>query len=100
MPTETEISELVKNCTCTKTDGGFKVKGTNGNEIFLPFTGFYLGTSLTSDNKCYYWSGSYNDLPLHAEDYWSYYLTNSSSTPTLMSTYIYNGMCVRPVCTK
>lgn len=100
MPTEAEISELVKNCTWTQTDAGFKIKGTNGNEIFLPFTGFYSGTSLTSDTKCYYWSGSYNDLPLHAEDHWSYYLTNSSATPTLMSTYIYNGMCIRPVCTK
>ncbi len=100
MPTEAEISELVKNCTWTQTDAGFKIKGTNGNEIFLPFTGFYSGTSLTSDNKCYYWSGSYNDLPVHAEDHWSYYLTNSSATPTLMSTYIYNGMCIRPVCTK
>lgn len=100
MPTEAEISELVKNCTWTQTDAGFKIKGANGNEIFLPFTGFYSGTSLTSDTKCYYWSGSYNDLPLHAEDHWSYYLTNSSATPTLMSTYIYNGMCIRPVCTK
>ncbi len=100
MPTEAEISELVKNCTWTKTDGGFKVKGANGNEIFLPFTGFYQDTSLTSDDKCYYWSGSYNDLPLFAEDHWSYYLTNSSATPTLMSTYIYKGMCIRPVCTK
>ncbi len=100
MPTEAEVDELVNNCTWTKTSGGFKVKGTNGNEIFLPFTGFYLGTSLTSDNKCYYWSGSYNTLPLHADDYWSYYLTNTGSDPTVMSTYIYNGMCIRPVCTK
>lgn len=100
MPTEDEIDELVKNCTWTKTDGGFKIKGTNGNEIFLPFTGFYLGTSLTSENKCYYWSGSYNALPIHTDDYWAYYLCNTNSDPTLLSTYIYNGMCIRPVCTK
>ena len=100
MPTEEEINELVKNCTWTKTDNGFKVKGTNGNEIFLPFTGFYMGTSLTSDNKCFYWSGTYNDLPVHSEDYWAYYLTNATSDPELLSTYIYNGMCIRPVCTK
>ncbi len=100
MPTEEEVNDLVKKCTWTKTDNGFKIKGTNGNEIFLPFTGFYLGTSLTSDTKCYYWTGSYNNLPIHADDYWSYYLTNSSANPTLMSTYIYNGMCIRPVSTK
>ncbi len=100
MPTEEEVYDLVKKCTWTKTDNGFKIKGTNGNEIFLPFTGFYLGTSLTSDTKCYYWTGSYNNLPIHADDYWSYYLTNSSANPTLMSTYIYNGMCIRPVSTK
>ena len=101
MPTDEEINELVNNCTWTQTDGGFKIKGKNGNEIFLPFTGFYNGSSsLSSDNKCFYWSGSYNDLPIHAEDHWAYYLTNSSSTPWAMSSYIYSGMCIRPVCAK
>lgn len=100
MPTDEEIDELVKDCTWTKTDNGFKIKGKNGNEIFLPFTGFYEGSTLTSDTKCYYWSGTYNDLPLHSEDYWAYYLTNTSATPTLMSTYVYEGLCIRPVCTK
>lgn len=100
MPTETEMNELVKNCTWTKTDGGFKIKGKNGNEIFLPFTGFYMGSSLSSDNKCFYWSGTYNDLPIHADDNWAYYLTNSSADPTVMNHYIYNGMCIRPVCAK
>lgn len=100
MPTETEMEELVSNCTWTRTDGGFKIKGKNGNEIFLPFTGFYSGTSFSSDNKCFYWSGSYNTLPIHSDDNWAYYLTNSSADPTVMSNYIYNGMCIRPVCTK
>ena len=101
MPTDEEINELVNNCTWTQTDGGFKIKGKNGNEIFLPFTGFYNGSSsLSSDNTCYYWSGSYNDLPVHAEDHWAYYLTNYSSTPVAISSYIYCGMCIRPVCAK
>lgn len=101
MPTDEEINELVNNCTWTQTDGGFKIKGKNGNEIFLPFTGFYNGSSsLSSDNTCFYWSGSYNDLPIHAEDHWAYYLTNYSSTPVAISSYIYCGMCIRPVCAK
>lgn len=101
MPTEDEMNELVNKCTWTKAGNGFKVKGTNGNEIFLPFTGFYSEDSLVDDNKCYYWSGSYNTLPVHEEDYWAYYLTNYTSnseyTPTVISRYIYNGLCIRPV---
>ena len=101
MPTEDEMNELVNKCTWTKAGNGFKVKGTNGNEIFLPFTGFYSEDSLVDDNKCYYWSGSYNTLPVHEEDYWAYFLTNytsnGTSSPTVISRYIYNGLCIRPV---
>lgn len=101
MPTQAEMDELVKQCTWIKEDYGFRIKGPSGNEIFLPTTGFFSGIDLSSTSKCYYWSASYNDLPLHAEDYWAYYLTNytsnSETLPTVMSTYVYNGLCIRPV---
>lgn len=101
MPTEDEINELVKNCTLLEKDNGLLVFGPNGNTIFLPYTGFYSGNELVSDNKCLYWSSSYNDLPLHEEDHWAYYLGSYTSSGekalTVISTYIYNGLCIRPV---
>lgn len=101
MPTEAEMNELISKCTWTKTDGGFRIQGPNGNEIFLPFTGMYNSDGLNSDTKCFYWSGSYNDLPLHAEDYWAYYLStytsNSETAAVVISQYIYHGLCIRPV---
>lgn len=101
MPTEDEMNELVKNCTLLEKDNGLLVSGPNGNTIFLPYTGFYSGNELVSDNKCLYWSSSYNDLPLHEEDHWAYYLGSYTSSGekalTVISTYIYNGLCIRPV---
>lgn len=74
---------------------------SNGNSIFLPFTGFYSGNSLVSDEKCFYWSGSYNTLPVHSEDYWAWFLSdytsNSEKLPTVISRYVYDGLCIRPV---
>ena len=98
MPTDSEIKELVNNCTWTKTATGFTVKGPNGNKIFLPFTGLYSGTSLSGESQCYYWSSTYNTLPSHADDYWAQYLaTNSKYAAEVLGNYIYKGMCIRPV---
>ena len=51
MPTKSEISELVNNCTWswTKQNGvyGYTVKGVSGNSIFLPAAGYKTG------NSCY-----------------------------------------------
>lgn len=97
MPTQSEMEELVNKCTWTKESKGYKVTGANGNSIFLPFSGIYNGTSLTYDTDCYYWSSTYNTLPIHAEDYWAVYLSTPSSGITTTSTYVYRGMCIRPV---
>lgn len=97
MPTQSEMEELVNKCTWTKESKGYKVTGANGNSIFLPFTGIYNGTSLTYDTDCYYWSSTYNTLPIHAEDFWAVYLSTPSSGITTTSTYVYRGMCIRPV---
>lgn len=101
MPTETEINELVEKCKWTKTDNGFYVEGPNGNTIYLPFTTLYYGEEYTS-GKLYYWSGTYNNLPLHEDDHWAYYLTNYTSNgdsePTVISSYVCNGLSIRPVC--
>ena len=66
MPTREEINELVKNCKflyVSKTDAdgfavcGWKVKGPNGNLIYLPAAGNMIGDTLD-------YEGSYGD-------YWS-----------------------------
>lgn len=101
IPTEDEFNELINKCTWVATDGGFRVIGTNGNEIFLPFTGMCMGNEQVSSDMMYYWSCNYNTLPLHKEDHWAYYLTNYTSSgevnPVVISSYVYNGMCIRPV---
>lgn len=101
MPTEDEFNELIDKCTWIATDNGFRVVGPNKNEIFLPFTGVGIETGLEGSNKMFYWSCKYNELPSHKEDHWAYYLTNYTSkgekNPTVISSYVYNGMCIRPV---
>lgn len=101
MPTDDELTELIDKCTWIVTDNGFRVIGTNGNEIFLPFTGMRVESHTEGSSKLYYWSSTYNTLPLHKEDYWAYYLNSYTSgskvSPTVISNYVYNGMCIRPV---
>ncbi len=50
LPTANEIDELLDKCTWTWTSqgghNGYKVKGPNGNSIFLPAAGWRYGTSL------------------------------------------------------
>ena len=75
MPTDAECSELMENCTWTWTTqngvNGMLVTASNGNSIFLPFTGcltsrtFHLKGSIG-----WYWSSSVNtDAP---DEAWSW----------------------------
>ena len=67
MPTESEITELLKNCTRQETTvngvNGQKFTGPNGNSIFLPAAGYRNGTDVYNrGSEGYYWSGmSYSD---------------------------------------
>lgn len=58
MPTQAEHDELQEKCTWTWASqngvNGYKVKGPNGNSIFLPAAGDRLGDDL-------YDEGSYGD---------------------------------------
>ena len=58
MPTEEEIRELEEKCTYTwiEING---VGGPNGNSIFVPASGDYYGSKLTSESIFgYFWSSS------------------------------------------
>ena len=63
MPIIAELDELYNNCTWEWTNqngvNGYKVTGPNGNSIFLPATGFCIGTEVYSgDSVGDYWSSS------------------------------------------
>ena len=76
MPTKTEIKELVDNCTWTwmMQNGvkGYKFTSKkNGNSIFLPAAGYWLGTSLKFSGECgSYWSST----PYESSTQYTYYL--------------------------
>lgn len=63
MPTESEIRELEEKCTYTWIEingvGGGQFTGPNGNSIFVPASGDYYGSKLTSESIFgYFWSSS------------------------------------------
>ena len=105
MPTDEEVSELVENCewswTCVNNVYGYKVKGSNGNSIFLPAAGYYVDEEYRNahENPSYSYYGFY----------WSNKLGNNNNYGLGLSFnkgYIEyagyndrkNGHCVRPVC--
>ncbi len=63
LPTVDEMEELINECkwTLTKQNGceGYKVTGSNDNSIFLPVTGYFMGsTHYNEATGGYYWSGT------------------------------------------
>ena len=96
MPTRDELNELDTKCTWTWTTQngveGYKIKGPNGNSIFLPAAGYRNGSSLTNAGlDGYYWSST----PFLNND--AYYLDFSSSNYYMYSNYRHLGRSVRPV---
>lgn len=61
MPTEREILELLNYCSCEQSSvngvNGYKANGANGNSIFFPAAGYYVGTSIRDrGSDSHYWS--------------------------------------------
>ena len=99
MPTETEFTELCKNCTWTWTTqngvNGYKMTSkSNGNSIFLPATGCRYGSSLNDAGSLGgYWSSSLGtDRPNFA-----YHLDFSAGFVVWSRYDRYYGLSVRPV---
>ncbi|MBQ5857303.1 MAG: hypothetical protein IIW55_08350 [Bacteroidales bacterium] len=100
MPTKAEIQELIDKCTWTWTTqngvNGHKVKGPNGNSIFLPAVGTRDGSSLNfAGSGGYYWSstpyGNGYDCNACGLDFYSV-------GQDVDSGYLrYHGLSVRPV---
>ena len=97
MPTYSEMSELLYNCTWTWTGQGYEVKSkTNGNSIFLPAAGYKDSYVRDAGSGGYYWVSSpyYSswEEDKYADDLY-FYSTNYSSS--YRSRFF--GHSVRPV---
>ena len=99
MPTSEELEELVDECTWTWTTQngvkGYKVRGRNGNSIFLSAAGEYYASSLGLVGKY----GSYRSSSIGDNGYydWAYFLTFSSDYYVNSNCNRCYGQSVRPV---
>lgn len=102
MPSQTEMVELIENCTWewTTTDGvsGMKVTGKNGNYIFLPAAGTRTGETVSGmvGKRGNYWSGTLWESDKKFASY-LYFYDNADNVQPTRSNRRYIGMSVRPV---
>ncbi len=94
MPSKQQLDELLNECTWTlATIGditGYKVKGPNGNSIFLPTTGWRIDDMLLEGGAYWSRSGTPDDVGgafYLGWDEWGFYEFGGRS----------DGQCVRPV---
>ena len=100
MPTDAELTELIKKCTWTWTilngNKGMKVTGPSGNSIFLPAAG-YRNDKLYNDwSYGEYWSSSLHESNPNLA--WRLWFSYSDSIATRESSLRYPGISVRAVC--
>ena len=100
MPTQKEMEELCSKCTWTwiEYNGvvGYKVKGPNGNAIFLPAAGYsceYYGNREAVGEELYYWSGQ----QISEGCCQPYYMTISEGEPGVYVRFAFDGLSIRPV---
>ncbi len=97
LPTKSEFEELLNNCTWAfvtmGSHNGYKVIGPNGNYIFLPASGFRLGSSFYGIGSFgYYWSSAPSGSQC------AYYFGFSSSIRSMYDDgRCYHGRSVRAV---
>ena len=99
MPTQTEMQELIDNCTVTWTTqngvNGRLFTGPNGNSIFLPAAGGRSGSELYgAGTNGYYWSSSL----VSVADYAWYLDFGSGGGYGMYDNYRGFGFSVRAVC--
>ena len=96
MPTREEFQELLDKCTWTwdSSHKGYLVVGSNGNSIFLPASGFRIGSDLyIQGSGGYCWSSTLNSSDRNC----AYGLNFLSSRPDVYSRSRVYGFPVRPV---
>lgn len=102
MPTETELKELISNCTyqwTTQNDvNGILFIGTNGNSIFMPAAGAYDGHVYGTTSNGYYWSSSLPEDDIWANALKFYYYNTTGIRAEITRLQREGGRSVRPVC--
>lgn len=103
IPTKFELKELIEKCKWTKEEMGYKVEGSNGNSIFLPYTGFFTFDSNPfmaehSDEGCY-WSSTPKEETSETLNQSAYSLTFGGRylVPTIHERLGYHAIAIRPV---
>lgn len=98
MPTIDEMSELVNNCTWTKTSSngveGYRVTGPNGNSIFLPIDGYKSLSQLYSGDGRYWTSTDYSKGSVKDEAYAMFFTDTQQFISSFTRAY---GLPIRPV---
>ena len=100
MPTTYDIQELLDLCSWEETTingvSGYKVTGTNGNSIFLPYSGYKTDNVYGNSNSGYYWSGTIYEHGYTNE--WGGTIAISESGGFWANgKYRYQGCVIRPV---
>ncbi|MBR6715092.1 MAG: C10 family peptidase [Prevotella sp.] len=106
MPTRAEMQELIDRCTITNeiVNGvdGFRVKGPNGNSIFMPASGYkqyydYIYASDNShNNRCgFYWTSE--PYGSNTSIYANSLVLGSDGIRKISNSYRYYGLAIRPV---
>lgn len=74
LPTQVQFEELINGCMWYWEDGGFKIVGPNGNDIYMPAMGFRY-----NDGDYYYvgTNGTYLSSTIDTVDYVSVLIYNS-----------------------
>ena len=98
IPTEEEMEELIEKCTWEWTEHngtkGYKVTGSNGKSIFLPATGYRLGSSLYKAGEYgFYWSST----PYEGDSNLAYSLGFGGGVQNVCWLNRIGGLSVRPV---
>lgn len=98
-PTVAEMDELVQQCAWEDDteDGvqGCRATAPNGNSIFFPYNGYYVGTDHYRENRgAYVWSGSISDEDTRN----AFCLKIEGDSVYLRADLRYKSFSIRPVC--
>lgn len=96
MPTYKEMDELVRNCNWEWVNinnvRGYRVTANNGNSIFLPAAGYYIGNTISKINEWPEYFTSTNDDQKEA-----YGLVDTGHGPVIIGLDKIYGKPIRPV---
>lgn len=100
MPTRDDIQELKDNCSwewvVVDSVPGYNVTGSNGNSIFLPAGGAFVGSEKLDEGFGYYWLASLDDV--NYGDAFAYCLGVNYYDVGFTCHERSNGLQIRPVC--